>query len=825
MPAEQRTSGPTQMNPAHRWEPRPGFARALRLSAALLPIVLSVMFAFLLIRLLPSPATPGQTAGWWATLALTVVIFAVGCERVFRRLIPAATLLELSLAFPDAAPSRFNAALRTRSVRTLQRELSEGNLDPASAPGEAVVQLIDMSTALTNHDRATRGHTERVRAYAILIGEEMGLPEPEIERLRWAAMIHDVGKLKVPASILSKPSRPTDAEWAELSKHPGYGAEYVEPLRPWLHDWTDVAGQHHEHWDGSGYPVGLSGTDISLGARIVAVADAFDVMTSIRSYKDGSPVAEAKAELARCAGSQFDPEVVKAMLGVSMPRRRGWGLAAWFAQIPILGKSWPNSGVVAASVVAAVVAGGSLAPGEFSPELIAYGNLEAAEDSELRVEVAPAPLPDTVEIIEITGPATAFWNGKEIIIAGDPNASGDVTVVYEACWDDDCQVGSATATFVPVNDGPQAIVDRVTATSPGPITIRPLVNDTDLDSDRLALTSAEVLRGRAVVAVKGDELIVTPDDGDPQTINVSYTVTDAAGATDTGAAQVIVPDFNAAPTAGPDEATLTSGETVLIDVLANDSDPADDPLTIVSANVTDASLGTVEIEDNQLRFTAGPVSGVAKATYSISDGGKIAVGTILVTITPPPPTANADSASTSEDTTVSAQVLANDIAVGSPLDSASLSIVSVSLGRASVAGGGVITFVPEPDAYGIGSVVYEVCNQAGGCTTGSLVVQIARVNDAPFFTPGSNVAAALGSVTQLQWATDVSVGEDNEPTQTVTFEVSVDNAAVFAVAPTISPAGELRFESSDVAGTATVTARANDGIDVSQPATFTITVG
>jgi HD-GYP domain-containing protein (c-di-GMP phosphodiesterase class II) len=320
------------MNPANRWEPRRGFARVLRVSATVLPAALSAGFAFALVQVLPAPGTSGQTAGWWITLALAVVIFAVVCQRLFRRLIPAASLLELSLTFPDAAPSRFNAALRTRSVRTLQREVAEGKLDPAETPTDAALQLIGMSNALTNHDRSTRGHTERVRAYSLTIGEELGLTATDLEKLRWAAMIHDVGKLRVPPAILTKPGRPTDDEWAELAKHPGHGAEYAEPLRGWLGDWTDVAGQHHEHWDGSGYPVGLSGTDISLGARIVAVADAFDVMTSVRSYKHGSPAAQAKAELTRCAGSQFDPDVVKAMLGVSIPKPRTVRLGSWFAR-------------------------------------------------------------------------------------------------------------------------------------------------------------------------------------------------------------------------------------------------------------------------------------------------------------------------------------------------------------------------------------------------------------------------------------------------------------------------------------------------------------
>ncbi|MGI9610609.1 MAG: Ig-like domain-containing protein [Acidimicrobiia bacterium] len=790
----------------------------------MLPIALSVGFAFTLINVLPAPGTSGQTAGWWITLALTVVIFSVGSERVFRRLIPAAALLELSLAFPDAAPSRFNAALRTRSVRTLQREVAEGELDPAEAPTEAALQLIDMSTALTNHDRATRGHTERVRAYSLTIGEELGLPESELEKLRWAAMIHDVGKLKVPAAILAKPGKPTEAEWAELAKHPGYGAEYAEPLRDWLGDWTDVAGQHHENWDGSGYPVGLSGTDISLGARIVAVADAFDVMTSIRSYKDGSPTEEAKAELARCSGSQFDPEVVKAMLGVSIPKRRTGGLAAWLAQIPLIGKSWPNSGVMAASVIAAVVATATLTPNGFSPELIAYSNLQTAEDSELRVPVAPAPLPDTVTILEITGPATALWDGAEIIITGEPNASGEVTVTYQACWDDDCETGSATVTFVPVNDEPQALVDLTTATEPGPVTIRPLVNDTDLDSDRLELTDAEVISGRAEVEVLGDSLIVTPDDDSPQTIDVEYTVADERGATDQGRARVIIPDFNQAPTAEPDQAELELGSVVVVDVLANDSDPSNDPLELTGAIIDDGELGSVEVTDNLLRFETGSVAGVATVSYEVSDGFKTTIGTLTVTVTAPPPDPQTDTVTTPEDTAVFVPVLNNDLALGSPLDPTSLSIVSANLGAAQATADGRVKFTPAPDAYGIGSVLYQVCNTTGSCGTASVVIEIERVNDAPTFLAGDDVLASAGQSIELPWATNISVGENNEPDQAITFVVTTDNDGLFASRPAIAPDGTLTLIAAGEPGTAVATVRASDGLAFSEPATFVVTI-
>jgi hypothetical protein len=175
---------------------------------------------------------------------------------------------------------------------------------------------------MSEHDHLTRGHSERVQAYSALIGTELGLSGQDAAMLSWAALLHDVGKLRVPASVLSKPGEPSPTEWNLLAGHPDAGMEIARPLGEWLGPWLEVIGQHHERWDGAGYPHGLAGTQISLGARIVAVADAYDVITSARSYKRALPAAAARAELARCAGEQFDPQVVRAFLAIGLGRLR-----------------------------------------------------------------------------------------------------------------------------------------------------------------------------------------------------------------------------------------------------------------------------------------------------------------------------------------------------------------------------------------------------------------------------------------------------------------------------------------------------------------------
>ena len=188
---------------------------------------------------------------------------------------------------------------------------------------------------LTAHDRLTRGHTERVRAYADLIATEMGLTDDERMRLQWAGLLHDIGKLTVPTDVLNKVAKLSDREWSRLRTHPGEGWKMIEPMRGWLGEWARATRDHHERWDGMGYPRGVSGTEISRAGRIIAVADAFDVMTTVRSYKTAMTHEDARAELARHSGTQFDPDVVRAFLGASLaPRQRG-KVGTWLANSPV----------------------------------------------------------------------------------------------------------------------------------------------------------------------------------------------------------------------------------------------------------------------------------------------------------------------------------------------------------------------------------------------------------------------------------------------------------------------------------------------------------
>ncbi|HUZ19617.1 MAG TPA: HD domain-containing phosphohydrolase [Acidimicrobiales bacterium] len=273
---------------------------------------------------------------------------------MFRRLIPLAALLKMTMLFPDHAPSRMAVAIRAGSTRDLERRFRDGPSAGLHEPASAASEILALAAAINNHDRATRGHSERVRVLSEMIAEELGLSTADRDRLRWSSLLHDVGKLSVHRDILNKSSAPTEQEWEALRQHPLEGARLTAPLKEWLGEWSLAIEQHHERFDGSGYPFGHAGTEISLGARIVAVADSFEVMTSARSYKDAVSPSAARAELAKCAGNQFDPAIVRAFLGISIGRLR-WtiGPASWLAEAPLA--QWAtNAGrfVVASSHVA-----------------------------------------------------------------------------------------------------------------------------------------------------------------------------------------------------------------------------------------------------------------------------------------------------------------------------------------------------------------------------------------------------------------------------------------------------------------------------------------
>jgi ribonuclease P protein subunit RPR2 len=168
-----------------------------------------------------------------------------------------------------------------------------------------------LSNAVEARDAYTGKHAERVAAYGIQIARALGLPQPDAPELEFGFLLHDIGKLAIPDAILYKPGKLTEEERALMVRHPAIGAEIVGEIE-FLAEAARVVRSHHERWDGSGYPDGLAGEQIPLAARVFAVADVLDALTTDRPYRPAIPLTEAREMIAAEAGSHFDPRVVAA---------------------------------------------------------------------------------------------------------------------------------------------------------------------------------------------------------------------------------------------------------------------------------------------------------------------------------------------------------------------------------------------------------------------------------------------------------------------------------------------------------------------------------
>lgn len=169
--------------------------------------------------------------------------------------------------------------------------------------------LVSLNGALDLRDSATEGHSRRVVAFSLMLGKALDVEGDALIALERGALLHDVGKIGVPDAILRKPGPLTDAEWRTMRKHPEWGAKIVRDI-PFLQDEAEIVYSHHERWNGTGYPRGLKGDAIPLGARIFAIADVFDALVSQRPYKEGMSFDDAYDYIIEAAGIEFDPRVV-----------------------------------------------------------------------------------------------------------------------------------------------------------------------------------------------------------------------------------------------------------------------------------------------------------------------------------------------------------------------------------------------------------------------------------------------------------------------------------------------------------------------------------
>lgn len=208
--------------------------------------------------------------------------------------------------------NRFHQEELERTVQECTFELNEALRDVEESYKITLEALV---TALDAREHETHAHSQRVREYTLTLANNLGLKQDELIHLGRGALLHDVGKIGVRDSILLKPGKLSEKEWVEMRRHPQIGHDILRSIE-FLSPAAEIVLCHQERWDGKGYPNGLSGPDIPLGARIFAVVDTLDAMTSDRPYRKALSFEAALAEIRRCSGTQFDPNVADAFLGI-----------------------------------------------------------------------------------------------------------------------------------------------------------------------------------------------------------------------------------------------------------------------------------------------------------------------------------------------------------------------------------------------------------------------------------------------------------------------------------------------------------------------------
>ena len=199
-----------------------------------------------------------------------------------------------------------------KTIKKINEELKEKNEELEKAYLESVETL---RYTVEAKDSYTRGHSDRVSEFSVLLGKHLGLSEDDLRILRIGGLFHDIGKIGVPDSVLLKDGKLTDDEYSEIKNHPSIGKQILSNATIFK-DMIPIVYHHHERYDGAGYPKGLKGEEIPYLARITAVADTFDAMTSNRSYRNALPLEVVRSEIEKCSGTQFDPNIAKVFLDI-----------------------------------------------------------------------------------------------------------------------------------------------------------------------------------------------------------------------------------------------------------------------------------------------------------------------------------------------------------------------------------------------------------------------------------------------------------------------------------------------------------------------------
>ncbi|MCX7561799.1 Ig-like domain-containing protein, partial [Sulfitobacter sp. F26204] len=429
---------------------------------------------------------------------------------------------------------------------------------------------------------------------------------------------------------------------------------------------------------------------------------------------------------------------------------------------------------------------------------------------------------DPLTVADATVPAdqgTVEVVGNEVVFTPAPDFNGDATITYTV--EDpagNTDTGEVAVTVAPVNDAPVAVDDSDSTPEDTPVTIDVVANDTDVDGDPLTVTGATVPADQGIVEVVGNEVVFTPAPDFTGDATITYTVEDPDGLTDTGTVTVDVAPVADAPTAVDDVATTDEDTPVTIDVVGNDTDPDDDPLTVTGATVP-ADQGTVGVVGNEVVFTPAPdFNGDATITYTVEDpAGNTDTGEVAVTVAPvnDAPVAVDDSDDTAFETPVTIDVLGND----SDVDGDDLTVTAATApnGTVVINGDGTLEYTPDAGFDGVDTISYTIADEDGLTDTAEVAVTVApEVDVAPDANP---------DVAETDEETAVSIDVLDNDTDPNGDPLTVTSASAPNGIVDINPDGTLSYE-PDVGftGEDTITYTVEDPDGNSDTSTVTVTV-